>query len=97
MRLLTRLKRYVREIRNYIKANSASRFKEEMTTGYIVADSLEKNPIMISEIKSMGREGMYASDWHTLLENAKYSWKEFLEILVDRGRGDERLKSLIED
>lgn len=92
---VSRFERYVREIRRAVKSNTASMFT--YVTGHIVADSIDKDPAIIDKIESLQREDMFASDWNGLLENAKSSWKEFLKILVSRGHGDERLKSLLDE
>ena len=92
---VSRFERYVREIRRAVKVNTASGFT--YVTGHIIADSLDKEAAIIDKIESLQREDMFASDWNGLLENAKSSWKDFLKILVGRGHGDERLKTLLED
>lgn len=92
---ISRFERYVLNIRKAVSANTASGFRPP--TGLIVADSIDEDPAIIAKIQSLGKDDMLASDWYHLLENAKKSWDEFLKILVNRGRGDERLKALVED
>lgn len=91
---ISRFKRYVHEIRSKVESTTASRFK--YVTGHIVADELDNESALLKEIKAMEKEDMFATDWNGLLDNAKSSWNEFLKILVSRGKGDERLKALLD-
>lgn len=93
---LSRYDLYFRAIKtNVIEANTASGFRQ--LTGYIVADGLARDPVMIDKIKSMRDEKMLAMDWATLISNALEGWKEFLEALAIREPRDDRLKALLED
>lgn len=90
---LSRFEYYIRKIKNYIQANSVNQIN--IVTGYLVADKIDQDSTIISKVISMKTENMFAQDWNSLLGNAITSWKEFLKILVDRGKGDERLVSLL--
>jgi len=59
---------YIRSVRTQLQANTASIFK--WVTGYIVADKLSKDSIVIDKLISLGREEMYAMDWSTLLSQS---------------------------
>lgn len=90
---LGRFEHYVRIIRANVEANTAGNF--DNVTGYVVADSLEKEPAILAKIREMGRDRMYAMDWDTLFQKALSGWREFLEILVTRAPKDDRLSSLL--
>ena len=86
---LSRFERYVRTIRSRVKPITGARFRR--VTGYIVADRLDKTPEFTDKIEGMVQEDMYAFDWHTLLDQAEAGWKDFLNILEDRGEDDFRM------
>jgi hypothetical protein len=92
---IDRFERYVRIIRVRMAANTGGRFKS--VTGYIVADTLDKEGAITSKVESLADEGMLALEWETLFEKALAAWKEFLHILVGRAPEDERLKVLLQD
>ncbi len=92
---LGRYELYFRAIKtNVIKANTGSSF--ERFTGYIVADELEKDAVMLDKIQSLKTENMLAMDWNILIQKALRGWQEFLETLASREPTDERLKALLE-
>ena len=86
---LSSFERYVRTIRSRVKPITGARFRR--VTGYIVADRLDKTPEFTDKIEGMVQEDMYAFDWHTLLDQAEAGWKDFLNILEDRGEDDFRM------
>lgn len=86
---LSRFERYVLSIRSRIRTATGARFRQ--ITGYIVADRLDSKPEFADKIETMGREDMYALDWHALLDKALAGWRDFLNILEERGEGDFRM------
>ena len=92
---LNRFEFYIRSVRTQLQANTAGRFKR--TTGYIVADKLGNDPVVISKLLSLGREEMYAMDWNTLLSQSAAKWKDFLVVLISRAPEDDRLASLAKE
>jgi len=92
---LQRFRKYVRKIRTHVSGQTGGRFHR--VTGLIVADEIDNSPDLLTEIQSYAHDEMYAKDWNTLLEDATSSYREYLEILVSRGEGDERLQSLLND
>ena len=91
---IQRFERYVRIVRTNLAANTGGRFQE--ATGYVVADALEKDATVRNKIEALRKEGMYALDWPTLLNQAMARWGEFLETLATRAPRDKRLMSLLE-
>ena len=91
---LSRFERYVRSIRSRVRTITAGRFRQ--VTGYIVADRLDREAAFIEKIEAMEREDMYALDWDALLDKAKASWNDFLNILEERGEGDFRMEEHFE-
>ena len=87
---LSRFERYVRSIRSRVRTATGAPFQQ--VTGYIVADRLDKTPEFTDKIEAMVRDDMYALDWHTLLDKAQAGWRDFLNILEERGEGDFRME-----
>lgn len=92
---LQRFRKYVIKIRTYVSGQTGGRFHR--VTGLIVADEIDSSTDLLTEIQSYVREEMYAKDWNILFEDATSSYRQYLEILVSRGGGDERLQSLLDD
>jgi hypothetical protein len=91
---LSRFEKYVLTLRTSVEANTAGRFKH--VTGYIVADDLAKDPVTLKRIEGLSKDGMFALDWNTLLENSIVEWRELIDLLVSRAPQDDRMKSLID-
>lgn len=91
---LSRFKRYVRNIRRRVRANTGGRFQR--VTGYLVADKLDVDPALQDEIEEMQNDDMFAMEWNELLARAASRWRDFLHVLGMRA-DDFRLKALIED
>lgn len=91
---LSRFERYVRSIRSRMKPVTGMSFQR--VTGYIVADRLHKQPEFTDKIIAMERDDMYALDWRSLLKKAEAGWRDFLDILEDRGEGDFRMEEHFE-
>ncbi len=91
---LSRFERYVLSIRSSVQTATGSRFQQ--VTGYIIADRLDNTPEFPGKIQDMGRNDMYALDWHTLLGKAEAGWDDFLNILEERGEGDFRMEEHFE-
>lgn len=90
-----RFRKYVQTIRTQVRSQSGGQFVS--VTGLIVADNMDKSAPMLEEIQSLANDNMFARDWRGLLGDAISSYRQYLEILVNRGEGDERLKSLLND
>ena len=91
---LSRFERYVLSIRSRLETATGMPFQR--VTGYIVADRLGSTLEFAAKLRSMEREDMYGLDWAALLNKAARSWREFLEILEERGEGDFRMKQHFE-
>ena len=65
---IERFEKYIRILRTSISANTGGRFKK--VTGYVVADQLDRDPVVMSKIEAMSDEDMFAVDWPTLFSNA---------------------------
>jgi len=91
---IERYERYCIEISIQVSANTASEFNS--VTGQIVADKIANDPAILTKIKTLRQVNMLASDWNSLLEEAKASWKELLEILSERS-DDPRIASLMKE
>ena len=90
---LERYERYIRYLRTNVDANTGGRFAS--VTGYIVADRIEADAAVLSKVKSLQTERMYALDWQSLFGRALAAWEEFLTSLSHREPRDERLKVLV--
>ena len=91
---LSRFERYVLSIRSRVEVATATRFRR--ITGYIVADRLDRKPEFSRKIAAMEQQDMYALDWPALLDRARDAWRDFLNILEERGEGDLRMESHFE-
>ena len=89
---LHRFELYINIIQEYIDSNSGLGL--DIISGYIVADNLARKPGYKTQIKNMNDNGRYAFDWKTLVEQAKYQWKEFLDHVKQRSPDDARLKAV---
>jgi Histidine kinase-, DNA gyrase B-, and HSP90-like ATPase len=89
---LGRFTRYVREIDQHVKSNTAGPFRSPVM-GMLVADGLSREAGLADQIALMEKDHMYARDWHGLLDDAMSQWKDFLDVLVRRS-DDPRLKAL---
>ena len=86
---LSRFERYVLSIRESVSTTTGALYQQ--VTGYIVADRLDKEPEFTRKIALMEQNDMYALNWHALLDKALASWRDFLDILEERGEGDFRM------
>ena len=89
---LARCKRYVQIIRTSVRTETALNLSR--VAGLIVADKLERSPEMAEEIKSLRKDDIYTFSWDSLLEKARETWREFLDILIERAPDDERIQAL---
>lgn len=89
---LSRCEQYVMEISSQVEATSALGISDIF--GLVVADKLSRIPRVVKKIKALEKEYILVHSWNTLLEEAKKTWNDFMEILVDRAPEDERLQSL---
>ena len=89
---VNRFERYVGIVRTNLEANTGGKFRR--VTGYIVADKLEDDPVLMGKVTTLERDDMFAQDWSMLFANAVSQWSEFLAALADRDPEDERLQIL---
>ncbi len=90
---LSRFERYITLIRSGVHANTAGQF--DTVSGFVIADQLDNLPEIVSKIKAMRREDMFAMDWQNLLSEALNAWREYLITLAGRAPEDSRLQSLL--
>jgi hypothetical protein len=91
---LTRFQLYINAIRSYVEANTAG--PHNTVTGFIVADRIEKDAAVSKLVQTMAKDGMFAMDWKTLLDNASNHWAEFFDAVVERSPDDPRVQRLRE-
>lgn len=89
---LDRFQMYVDALRVAVEANSALTYRR--VVGCLVADKLDKSPVVLKLLKRLEDDRMYAMDWETLLRMSAAKWKEFLDVLVQRAPHDDRLNAL---
>ncbi|MFC3891622.1 ATP-binding protein [Lentzea rhizosphaerae] len=89
---VSRFKRYVLTLRAAVLANRGGDFRE--VSGLMVADRIDRNPAVESEVDSLKIQGLQATDWNGLLFRSKKQWEEYFQILVDRAPEDERMQNL---
>jgi hypothetical protein len=89
---LSRCRRYVLLIRHKIEAETALGISK--ITGLIVADRLESDASVRSEIQELEKSDIFAFSWPSLLEQSERTWREFLEIVGTRAPDDQRLQKL---
>jgi len=65
-------------------------------TGYVVADKIEKNSVVLKKIQDMRSQNMFALDWAALVHRAFSQYQEHFESLLARNPTDPRLKALAE-
>lgn len=91
---LDRFETYVDHIKTVLGAESGAKFKD--VTGYLVADQIISTPTLAPKIKRLENDGMYVKTWQTVLEAAEAAWREFFEILEERGGNDPRVRTALE-
>jgi RecB family endonuclease NucS len=89
---LSRCRRYVLLVRDKTSAETALGIQR--VTGLIVADRLDDDASVRSEVQELRKSEIYAFSWQSLLEQAERKWREFLEILGSRAPADERLQAV---
>jgi hypothetical protein len=92
---LHRFSLYVRALRRAVESQTNGRF--DQVTGYLVADKLDKNPLLREEIIARADDGMLAMDWTTLLTNSIEQHRHLLESLAQRAPTDERMLTLVDE
>lgn len=91
---LSRCRRYVLLIREKIKTETALGIRR--VTGLIVADRLDNDPSVRSEVQELTKSDIHAFSWQSLLEQSERNWREFLSIIGSRAPSDQRLRQLQE-
>lgn len=91
---LSRFELYVTTIRARVSTQSGGPFR--IVTGYLIADGLTTEPEFIRKVESLEKDGMLALEWGTLLDRAEAGWRDFMDIIEDRGEGDFRMKDHFE-
>lgn len=89
---ISRFERYVLTVRERLEANTGGRFTS--ADGYLIADRLDRGSGILSKLKDLAKNRMWAMEWETLLDRAAAQWEEFLEVLRLRAPDDERLQAL---
>ena len=91
---MNRLEQYIRTIKTGLRAATGMSFSNFQ--GLIVADRLNKSPLIMDKIEDWKTQQnpIYALDWEMLLAKASAKHKEYLDILIVRGNGDERMAAL---
>jgi len=89
-----RYERYIRTIRTKVISQTGGRFNR--VSGLVVADDIDSNSTLLKRIEDLAKDDMLARDWNGILEDAKSSYRDYLGILVTRGEGDPRLRSLLD-
>lgn len=90
---ITRFERYILILRDKLNHETTLPFRR--VQGYIVADNLARRTEVANKIEEMQGNDMYAMSWGTLIDKAVHEWKFYLESIVSRGNGDERLNELL--
>ncbi len=85
---------YFRTISEHVIANTGGIYSS--FTGYVVADKIENNPVVLRKIQDMRPLNMYAMDWHVLVHRAFKQYEDHFDALVQRSPHDPRLKALAE-
>jgi hypothetical protein len=49
---------------------------------------------LVDKLNNLAQDGMLAMDWALLFSRAEASWREFLDILVERTPEDPRLRGV---
>ncbi len=87
---------YIRSLREKIKANTGLVFKADEVEGILIADKLDRQPIITQKLLSLKQDKMRAFDWSTLLNKAVDDWKLYLESVVEQSPHDPRIQTLID-
>lgn len=91
---LSRCRMYVNLIRDKLAANTQLGIDADHVTGLIVADKFSKKPAVRKEIPELRKSNIFTFEWEALLEESRSRWREFLDILKERGPNDPRLAAL---
>jgi hypothetical protein len=91
---LSRCRRYVLLIREKLKVETALGIGR--VTGLIVADRLDSDASVRSEVQELMKSDIHAFSWKSLLDQSERTWREFLSILGTRAPTDQRLHQLQE-
>lgn len=89
---LSRCRRYVLLIREKLRTETALGITR--VTGLIVADRLETDPSVRSEVQELVKSDIHAFSWKSLLEQSERIWREFLSIIGERSPSDRRMREL---
>jgi hypothetical protein len=91
---LSRCRMYVNLVRDKLADNTKLGIDPERVTGLIVADKFSNKRAVKKEIPELRKSDIFTFEWSALLEESKARWREFLEILKERGPDDPRLAGL---
>ena len=83
---LSRCRMYVNLVRDKLADNTQIGIDSERVTGLIVADKFSKKPAVKKEIPELRKSDIFTFEWEALLEESRSRWREFLDILKERGR-----------
>lgn len=90
----SKIRLYMNLVREKVANQSALGIDERRITGLVVADKLDQKPQVSREIPELEKSNIFVFNWKGLLEEARRTWREFLEIVGDRAPDDERVKKL---
>lgn len=79
---------------NNLSSNTGGPFRS--FRGYVVADSIEDNPVVITKAQDIKKDGMFAVDWKTLVNSAFRQYEEYFDAVAERAPDDERIRALAE-
>lgn len=91
---LSRCRMYVNLVRDKLADNTKLGIDPERVTGLIVADKFSNKRAVKKEIPELRKSDIFTFEWSALLEESKGRWREFLDILKERGPDDPRLAGL---
>ncbi len=91
---LTRLEQYVRRIKSRLDAETKDQYSNFQ--GLIVSDRLDDKPHLVDKLNALKEEEhpIHARSWSKLLDDARAEYADYLDILIGRGEGDERMAAL---
>lgn len=89
---IDRLHYYFHEVKSKIEAHSM--FGLKRVSGLIVADKIDQKPAFLSILKAFKAEGIDAATWGDLLALVEADNREYLDTLVARSSGDERVSEV---
>lgn len=91
---VNRFETYVDQIRIAVKAETGGRFTE--VTGYLIGDKVEESALLHPKLERIARASMYVRSWETIFAEAERAWRDFVDILEERGGDDPRVQRALQ-